>query len=242
MRPSRVELVHDLADRMALAARELQGRADTQETLDSAVALAVDNVGGCDAAGISIVRRGRQIDTPAATDELVVEGDRLQYETGEGPCLSAIWESRTIYSPDLLTDARWPVWGPRVVLATGARSVLAFQLFTGGDTLGALNLYSRAVDGFDETDRDDGLALAAHVAVAVSGATTIANLNRALDSRTVIATAVGMLMERFDLDDARAFAVLSRISRTEEIKLRDVAALLLETRTLPGARGAGADG
>lgn len=233
MRPPHVDRAHDLADRMARAARELH-QGDTQETLDSAVSLAVTNVDGCDAAGISIVRRGRRIDTPAATDQLVVDGDRLQYETGEGPCLEAIWTSRTIYSPDLQTDERWPVWGPRVAGETGARSVLALQLFTAADTLGALNLYSRTVDGFDESDRDDGLALAAHISVAVAGAAMIANLNQALDSRTLIARAVGMLMERFDLDETRAFAVLTRVSQTEEMKLRDVAAQFASTRSLPG--------
>jgi GAF domain-containing protein len=218
---------------MAEAARDLQHQSDPQATLDSAVALAVSNVEGCDAAAISFVRKGKHIDTPAATGQLAIDADRLQYETGEGPCLTSIWEQETVYSPSLAYDARWPTWGPLVVEETGARSVLSFQLFTDQDTLGALNLYSRSKDGFDQADRDDGLALAAHIAVAVAGAVQIANLNIALASRTAIATAVGMLMERFELDDDRAFAVLTRVSASHESKVRDVAAAFIATRTLP---------
>jgi hypothetical protein len=73
-----------------------------------AVELAVSNVEGCEAAGVSIVHARRQIDTPAATDEMAVTGDRLQYELQEGPCLDAVWEEETVYSPSLAYDSRWP--------------------------------------------------------------------------------------------------------------------------------------
>lgn len=55
-----------------------------------------------------MVRRRTKIDTRAATDEMVVQADRLQHEIGEGPCLDAIWEEGTIYSPNLAYDERWP--------------------------------------------------------------------------------------------------------------------------------------
>ena len=202
---------HDLAERMAEAARALQHQDDTQATLNSAVTLALRNVEGCDAAGISFVHQRKLIDTPAATEELVVVADRLQYELGEGPCLDAIWEEEAVYSGRLAHDQRWLRWGPGAVEKTGAKSVLAFRLFTDENTLGALNLYSRSNDGFSQDDRDDGLALAAQIAVAVAGAKQIANLNTALNSRTVIAKAIEMLMERFTIDDDRAFAVLARV-------------------------------
>jgi AmiR/NasT family two-component response regulator len=113
---------------------------------------------------------------------------------------------------------------------------LSFQLFTHEDTLGALNLYSRVRDGFREEDREDGLALAAHIAIAVAAAQEISQLTRAMDTRSVIGQALGILMERFDLDAARAFAVLTRISQTEQQKLQHVAAELVETRRLPSSQ------
>jgi transcriptional regulator with GAF, ATPase, and Fis domain len=222
-----------LNQRMAEAARELEKQFDAQHTMQSAVDLAVVNVTGCEAAGISIVRRGRDIYTPASTDPMVAAGDRLQYETGEGPCLDAIWDEETVYSPSLAYDRRWPLWGPRVAAETGAQSVLAFQLFTDHQSLGALNLYSRKRDAFDDADREDGQALAAHIAIAVAAVQEIGSLTAALDSRSIIGQATGILMERYGLDQPRAFAVLARVSAAEERKVRDIAVELVETRALP---------
>jgi hypothetical protein len=70
---------------MAAVARELQDQHDAASTVQSDVELAVMNVGGCDAASVSIVHAKRKVDTPAATDDMAVIGDLLQYETGEGP-------------------------------------------------------------------------------------------------------------------------------------------------------------
>ena len=40
-------------------------------------------------------------------------------------------------------------------------------------------------------------------------------------------------MERFDLDDERAFEVLRRYSQNTNTKLNEVARILVHTRTLP---------
>jgi hypothetical protein len=149
---------------------------------------------------------------------MVEVGDRLQYETGEGPCLDAIWTEETVYNPSLGYDRRWPRWGPRVVGETGAHSVLAFRLFTDRHTVGALNLCSRVHDAFDDTDRREGHALAAHIAIAVASVQQIDSLTDVLDPRSVIGQATGILMERYQLDQPRAFAVLARVSSTEERK------------------------
>jgi transcriptional regulator with GAF, ATPase, and Fis domain len=212
-----------LSERMAAVARELLAQHDPQATLESAVKVAVAELTGADAASISIVHKDKRVDTAAASDDMASRGDELQYETGEGPCLDAIWTERTVYSPSLGHDARWPTWGARVVAETGAESVLAFQLFTSGHSLGALNLYSQTRDGFKAADKEDGLALAAHIAIALAGSREIDQLGQALDSRTVIGQATGVLMERYSIDQVRAFAVLTRLSSTENVKLRDLA-------------------
>ena len=219
---------------MAAAARELQDQHDPASTIKVAVALLVQNVEGCEAAGVSLVRGKGTIDAPAASDDVVEIGDRLQAELGEGPCLGAIWEEDMVYVADLETDPRWPRWGPRLHQATGVRSLLSLRLFTVQNTLGALNLYSSKPDGFGEQDKAEGSALAAHIAIAVAAAQRIEQLETALDSRTVVAQACGLLMERYDIDAVRAFALLGRLSSTSNVKLRDLAARLVLTRQLPG--------
>ncbi|MDQ3627316.1 MAG: GAF and ANTAR domain-containing protein [Actinomycetota bacterium] len=224
----------DLSTQLAAVARALLAEDDVQATLDKAISMATDLVRGCEYAGVSLVRRGQSIDTPAATHNVVRRGDELQYELGEGPCLEAIWDDETVLSHDLASDPRWPSWGPRTVDELGVRSVLCFQLFTHDNTLGALNLYSQHVDAFDADDCTAGRALAAHVAVALAAAEEIGHLGSAITSRTVIGQAEGILMERFDVSAQQAFAILRRVSQQQNVKLYEVARQLVETRRTPG--------
>lgn len=222
-----------MSERMAAAARELQDQHDPESTVKSAVQLLVQNVQACDAASISLVFGKQRVDTPAASDELAATGDRLQAELGEGPALDTLWDHETVYVPDLAADTRWPRWGPRLTQSTGTRSVLTFRLFTIKHVIGALSMYSRQPDAFGDEDKAEGLALAAHIAIAVLAAQRLDQFQTALDSRTVIGQACGLLMERYDVDAVRAFALLTRLSSTQNVKMRDVAAELVLTRVLP---------
>ena len=62
----------------------------------------------------------------------------------------------------------------------------------------------------------------------------IRQLEEALEHRSVIARAQGILMERYEIDADAAIAILKRASSTMNIKLREIADLLVETRRLPG--------
>jgi GAF domain-containing protein len=229
-----------LSERMAEAARQLQDHhSDPEATFELAVKLVHSNVEGCDSAGLSFVHARRRVDTVAATDHMAFDGDQLQYELGEGPCLDSIWEEETVHSPDLAHDERWPTWGPRVGQETAAESILCFRLFTHQDVLGALNLYSRRRNAFDHDARDEGRAIAAHVAIAVAASQEVQQLSSGLHSHTIIGQATGILMERFDLDAVRAFSVLIRLSQHSNVKLREVAAELVATRSSTGPRESG---
>jgi GAF domain-containing protein len=223
-----------LVNRLSDIARSLRSEEDVEHTLEKAVALAVELINGCDEAGVSLVYAKRRIDTPAATSENVRRGDALQYELNEGPCLDAIWDEETVSSPDLANEDRWPTWGPRVVEELGIRSMLCFQLFTDGSSLGALNLYSHEVEAFKDADGIEGLALASHVSVALAAAQEIETLHSAVEARTAIGQAEGILMERFDLLPHQAFAVLRRVSQETNTRLHAVAVELVTSRRTPG--------
>ncbi|NYE38610.1 transcriptional regulator with GAF, ATPase, and Fis domain [Nocardioides cavernae] len=219
------------AERIADTARHLQETHDDPEaTWQTAVEVMQESVDGCDGVGLSMVHRRREVTTVAATCDLAREADRLQYELGEGPCLDAVWERHIVRSRDLAADRRWPTWGPRVADATEARSIVCYQLFTNEDRIGALNLYSRSLDAFDDRTVEEGYAIAAHVSIAVAASQEVDALTQGLASRTVIGQATGMLMERYDLDPARAFSVLSRMSQEGNIKLRTLAEQIVEHR------------
>ena len=65
---------------------------------------------------------------------------------------------------------------------------------------------------------------------------TVEHLHRALESRTVIGKAIGILMSRLELDDDAAFAYLRRYSQTHNLKLHDICAKLVATGELPVPR------
>jgi GAF domain-containing protein len=220
------------AQHLADAARSMQGWSSTQQTLDKVVLIATEIIEGCDLVGISVVHPDG-IDTPAGSDETLNRIDELQFKLKEGPCFDALRTHEIVHSRDLATDERWPTWGPLVAKQTGVVCIVSYRLFTTGDTLGALNLYSCKSDAFDTDDIYNGQALAAHVAVALATSQNAENLEMAISNRTVIGRAEGILMERFDIPPDQAFAVLRRVSQHRNVKLNRVAEELVRTGETP---------
>jgi len=218
---------------VADAARALQAESDPSDTMDLAVTLAVEVVDGAEDAAISLVDRSRTVETPAATSERAFKVDQLQYELKQGPCLSAIWDEQVVSCPNLEVEDRWGEWAPRTVRETEIRSTLSFRMFTQKDRVGALSLYSSLPHAFDGVDIESGISLAAHTAIAVVTARHEENMDIALDSRSLIGQATGIVMARYDIDAVRAFTVLKRISQHTNVKLHEVAAELIRTRRLP---------
>lgn len=60
----------------------------------------------------------------------------------------------------------------------------------------------------------------------------IANLEVAVAHRTVIGQAIGILMERFDLDSDHAFALMARLSQDRNVKLYALATEIVERRQI----------
>ena len=224
--------VAELAARFGELARTFEAEDDTEAMLDEVVAAAVSLIPGTEQASLSVVTGRRHVTPQHASGTLPREVDALQSETGQGPCLDAVYEHQTVRVADMRHEQRWPDFARRAYDA-GAGSMLSFQLYVEGDNLGALNLYSREAGAFDDESEQVGLLFASHAAVAFAGAQKVDHLNRAVDSRDVIGQAKGMLMERYRIDADQAFRLLARFSSTGERRLRDVADELLRTRVLP---------
>ena len=84
---------------------------------------------------------------------------------------------------------------------------------------------------FDEESILYGGILAQHASVAMAGAKAELQFDRALSSRDTIGQAKGILMERFGVDDARAFALLLKLSQDGNIKLIEIAKRVIDTHT-----------
>ena len=202
------------------------------ETIDQIVSFAVQEI-GTTYGGITLVKSsGRAFVTVGATHQSVVEADRIQYELREGPCVDAAVESKIVVSSYLATDERWPDWGPKAS-ALGFNSVLSAELHARGRRIGALNLYGTSEETFSPEDIALAALFARQGALALGYARSEEGLREALETRTVIGQAQGVLMERFEIDADRAFATLRRYSQHQNIKLKVLCHQLVETRLLP---------
>lgn len=68
---------------------------------------------------------------------------------------------------------------------------------------------------------------ATHAAHALGNTMTQDQLTEAMGSRTIIGQAMGIVMERYGLDQDRAFAFLTRLFQTSNVKMREVAGELV---------------
>lgn len=177
-------------------------------------------------AGITLWRENARPTTVAATDRVVVDVDRLQYEVGQGPCLDASAGDSVVLSDNLTLEDRWPGFSPRCASEHGVRSMLSVMLSLSGGDRAALNLYTPEVDVFQDADVSVGAMLAPFIALAVEQTLhrrDVENLHQALTTSRQIGTAIGILMSRYRITDEQAFALLRKASQDMNRKLRDVA-------------------
>lgn len=254
------------ADDGAGTARDLAGlhldvggrlRAFGSET-DAAAAMshiAVQMLPGADHAGMTLQRPGGRLLTVGATDPVVEEVDRIQYQLCSGPCVDAVIHDRPFIAHDLRRTEHWPQFGTRAA-GLGILSMLSYRLFL-DDTrehrprpsqdgppddlrqeplIGSLNVYARAADVFDSEHTLPAVAaLTSYAALAIWGgrqAHQVANLEQALGSSRDIGVAQGILMERHKITREQAFGLLTMASQHSNRKLRDIAAHLAETGEL----------
>ena len=216
-----------LATTFAEVARALLSDNDLDSVLDRIAAVAVEEVDGCESAGIDLIEK-RVVRTVAWSSEKARRMGDLQNEVGEGPCLSAIVEHETFRCDDLEQEDRWPKFAQRAHTEMGIRSMLGFRLFAEEDTMGALNLHSSKRGAFDEEAEAIGSILAAHAAVAMSWAREREYMKTAIENRDVIGQAKGLLMARRDVTGDEAFELLRGASQRLNIKLAELAQQLTD--------------
>ncbi|MEO5835030.1 MAG: GAF and ANTAR domain-containing protein [Nakamurella sp.] len=223
------ELKEGLADLASL----VTGSAGLDQILTQVAVFAARAIPGADGAGVTLLRMDRPenlVEALAASAPFVREIDALQYDVlGEGPCITAASERRTVRSGSLGGEKMWPRFGPRVG-RMGVHSVLSLPLLLPGQTVGAINVYARRKNVFDDHAAELGELFAVAAAVSVHNAQVLAQsvllatqLQTALASRPVIDQAVGILRGRTGDTAAQAMFRLRAISQSEHIKLSTVA-------------------
>lgn len=180
------------------------------------------------------LKLNRKPATAAGSSERAIELDRLEQAVGDGPCIKALRELAPVIIDDVSTDPRWPEL-TRKFAAAGIYSSLGVPLEVHGDARAALNFFATKPGVFtaDVYDKALGFAAAAHntmhLSVRINTAQNRAeDLEAALESRTAINLACGVIMAQNRCTQAEAMEILTKVSSNRNRKLRDVAKDLIE--------------
>jgi putative methionine-R-sulfoxide reductase with GAF domain/PAS domain-containing protein len=155
--------------------------------------------------------------------------DGRQVRAGEGPCWQAYLSATVVVTDDVQPTLS------RISPPSAVRSVLAVPVREDGETTGVVNVYSGRTHAFSPAGQRIAELTAAAVAGVLQSVTEreslqhlADNLERALVSRAVIDQAKGMIMARLDVGADDAFARLVKLSSRLNVKIRDLAALVVE--------------
>lgn len=184
---------------------------------------------------VTLLRDGR-VGTVASSNARAEVLDEIQYDYGDGPCLTAARQQLLVHVPDL-EQGPWPEYG-RAAAAHGVLSAVAAPFDLPGPDKAALNVYAGTRDAFD----DDAIAAITQEVVAASTALRLAlrlarhqdtetDLSAAMSSRTTIDVAVGIIIGQQNCTQQEAFDLLSAAAGRRNLKVRELAAEFVETTT-----------
>jgi GAF domain-containing protein len=222
----------DLAGSLRALSR-LSAGLGLEGVLTGVASFAVRAIPRAEGAGLTLAEPDRS-DTIVKSEPFVREIEDIQYGINEGPCVSAAATGHIMTSGYLSGDSRWPRFGGGVG-RLGVHSVLALPLLTAGGVIGAINVYARPRDAFDDRAEHIGQLFAEPAAIAVQNAQILAqtqrlvgNLQAALTSRAVIDQAIGIIISRTGDTAEEAFDRIRRRSQAEHVKVAAIAQQIIE--------------
>lgn len=188
---------------------------------------AVEFVDGCDHSSMMLRRNGRTV-IAASSNEVAQQIDELEMALGQGPCLDVLDDDEPDQHicSDLTTGSPWPELARRVLEHTQVKGMAGFRIRQHGRKVGALNIFSDTPGALTEHSLEQAAMLASFAAVALAAVDRgeeASTLRRGLESNREIGKAIGLLMAMNNIDDDRAFQMLSKVSQEMNIKLAQVA-------------------
>ena len=229
------ELPQPSVEKLSRVTKLLRTQRTLPAKLEAVVAITKRTTPGCDAAGISLIIEGEPT-TAAVSDRLAVEVDLVQYQTGQGPCLAAMDDSNVVRIDVVGRDERFSRFAPGA-LALELNSVLSIPLAAHGTVVGALNLYSRGSNAFDDRTAKGLQPIADYAGEVISTSPLYAyslemvdGLMETLESRALIAQATGVMMANEQLTSDEALNRLRDLAMESGHSMRTVAQWVLEER------------
>jgi len=218
-----------VAEAMSEFAAAMVGEHDIAGTLSDILANCAEII-GADACGLLVNDGDHGLQLLGATSHRAEDLELYQAQISEGPCVETCLNGITAFAAGAdVVSARWPYFGPRMVDA-GFLSVIAVPMTWHERPFGALNLFSSS----DAEPTDENLAvvqtfadLATILVIHVdelSVQETAARIRAALESRTLIEQAKGVLSHREGIDMAAAYNRILVMSSKQSSTLTSTAA------------------
>ncbi|MEU1042178.1 GAF and ANTAR domain-containing protein [Streptomyces sp. NPDC005551] len=205
---------------------------DSLEEFLQTLADAALELAGAEGVGVTLEGGGRPM-TVVSIGPAAPKLDEKQYGQDDGPCLQSLRTGTEITVADMLRESRWGDY-PAYAAACGIRSSLSLPIAARTRLAGALNLYFGAPGACGDDDLTALRSLAAQAAGGIAVAQRIGDtqeftlqLQAAMQSRSVIDQALGVIMGQRRCTAAEAFTTLRSASQHRNIKLRDLCAELI---------------
>jgi hypothetical protein len=219
------DLTHETIDLLSI------GNAGEARSLNRLAELAARQVPACSGA-TAVLWRDRETICMAASHPDLAEIDDLQLRTGRGPLLEAVSSGGPVSCADTLDERRWPEYA-RVALCLGVRCSATLVHDFAPMTV-ALSLYGVRPHALDADRLPVAVMLTAFGGATLANASvfddaqrTAVQLRDAVESRSVVDQAKGILMHALGCDAADALRRMREVSQRQHIKVTEVASRII---------------
>jgi hypothetical protein len=184
---------------------------------------------GARAAGILVVQDGASMELLSSTSHAASEIELYQAQASEGPCVDCVAGPHpvSVFGKEDLVS-RWPSVGPAMV-ESGYLGVHAEPLRWHGRALGGLNLFFASEEPLTDDAKALAQAFADITALALvqtqdpSDRELAAHIRAALDARTLVEQAKGVLMQSQGLHPGSAYEVLRQRAAEQAVTVTEMA-------------------
>jgi GAF domain-containing protein len=177
----------------------------------------------------------------AATTESAGHLEALQLHAEEGPAIEVLRGGDVVVVFDVDHCVQWPRFR-EVALRERYRAIHAIPLRVGGNTFGAMCLFSNEPGYLNEADALAGQALADIASIGITNyrvylkhETIVRQLQTALNSRVLIEQAKGVIVSSESISVDEAFVRLRNFARDRSMRLSDAAERVVRAKGLTNA-------
>jgi hypothetical protein len=227
----------DMADDLEQLVDLISGMEDIKSVLDGlteiAAATMTSTTGVPIECAVTLHRRKRTATIGGSSGTAMVL-DRIEQTLGDGPCVDALESGVPVLLGDVSSDRRWPEYRS-ALSAAGIASALGIPMTLDDDAGAVLDFFAPVSGRFSERAVAGGVRFAGMAGKALRLAVRIvsadqraAHLKAAMDTRTVIDLACGIIMAQSKCNKEAAFELLRNASNTRNQKLNDLAQSLVD--------------